>query len=296
MGSGVQIDQSLIHEAGQRLGQQAIEQVGMLGAEIREHVVIEGHAAAQPLVGAVALTEAFDLAGTGDAIDGRPEQQGKEDAKVRGIAAHMALDGLDGLEEFGQIDGFDEGPDEAGEMIGIEALVERFGAKLSLEAFRPVDARCRPGFVVGRGGRRRRGRHGGHVGLGKQEGLGNGRGRGGRWLPVTGCGRLGDRQRWGVYHRTPSGVLEGKDIHPPKLALSLPSGQLSVKKSQPLRVMIVVQAARLLLYRRAACTTKKSQPLRVSRSRRVGRRPTIPRQAWWAFGPPYASGHWRIIT
>ena len=149
----------------------------------------------------------------------------------------MALDGLDGLEEFGQIDGFDEGPDEAGEMIGIEALVERFGAKLSLEAFRPVDARCRPGFVVGRGGRRRRGRHGGHVGLGKQEGLGNGRGRGGRWLPVTGCGRLGDRQRWGVYHRTPSGVLEGKDIHPPKLALSLPSGQLSVKKSQPLRVM-----------------------------------------------------------
>ena len=93
----------------------------MLGAEIREHVVIEGHAAAQPLVGAVALTEAFDLAGTGDAIDGRPEQQGKEDAKVRGIAAHMALDGLDGLEEFGQIDGFDEGPDEAGEMIGIEA-------------------------------------------------------------------------------------------------------------------------------------------------------------------------------
>ena len=35
-----------------------------------------------------------------------------------------------------------------------------------------------------------------------------------------------------------------------------------------LRVMTVVQAARLLLYRRAACTTKKSQPLRVMFRRR----------------------------
>ena len=79
------------------MGQQAIEQFGMLGAEIREHVVIEGNAAAEPLVGAMVLAESFDLAGTGDAIDGRPEQQGEEDAKIGGIAAGDALDGPDGL-------------------------------------------------------------------------------------------------------------------------------------------------------------------------------------------------------
>ena len=155
----------------------------------------------------------------------------------------------------------------AGEIIGIEALVEQM-TKLSLRASGPVDARHTASV------RRGPGRAAG-VGTAGMSASAN-RARADRWPRWAMVARHG---LWQVGRRRgaresiivhPSGVLEGKDIHPPKLALSLPSGQLSVKKSQPLRVMIVVQAARLLLYRRAACTTKKSQPLRVmSRRRRI---------------------------
>ena len=154
------------------------------------------------------LTEAFDLAGTGDAIDGRPEQQGKEDAKVReGIAAHMALDGLDGLEEFGQIDGFDEGPDEAGEMIGIEALVERFGANSPWKRSGrlmsvPAWVRRGPGRAETAWSARRACRPRQTGGAGQRSGAAVGDGCPSRAVAgwETGSG-------WGVIIVTPSGVL-----------------------------------------------------------------------------------------
>ena len=102
-----------------------------------------------------------------------PEEQGEDDAEIAGVAADAAFDGLDAVEKFGQIEPFDKAPDEAGGMIGIQALVEGFGAILALQAFGPVDARGGLGRRVAGQGRCISARWQGRLqfGGGKQHGL-----------------------------------------------------------------------------------------------------------------------------
>src|SRR6185369_3694404 len=101
---------------------------------------VDRHAAAQPLVDAMSLAQALNLAGAALTVAGGPEQQSEENADGGDVSASDALDGPGAGKQLGQIEPVDELPDDSCGMIEFETLIERLAAHLGLESFGPIDA------------------------------------------------------------------------------------------------------------------------------------------------------------
>ncbi len=90
------------------------------------------------------MAQPFELAGAADAINRRVEPKSEEDAWIAGVAAGDSFDCLDLLVENGQVEPFDELPDEPGGVIRVKPLIERFAVHLHLLAFGPIEPWGRP--------------------------------------------------------------------------------------------------------------------------------------------------------
>ena len=122
----------------------------MLGAEVGEGVIIERHAAGQPLKGQFArlgIAAAVQFAGTTDAAEGGVQPQGAQDARIGGSGAGAMRDGPDFLQQSCEIELFDIGPDGAGLVFVGEQVVEGTQAEFDLipvgvaQAWRPIEFR-----------------------------------------------------------------------------------------------------------------------------------------------------------
>ena len=174
-------DQSLGHQRGDDLGEQFVPLLAPPGAEVGEHVVVHRDAAAEPLVGEVVLAEPFQLACTADPLQGGEHPERDQQPGIGGVAADVALDGLDVGEPGVEVEAADQRPDHAGLGVGIEAIVERAPAKFGLVAVRDPE----PGFAP-------TGRAGGLLGGGLGEVVGQqGEGSHGSLAEIYGCKHRG---------------------------------------------------------------------------------------------------------
>jgi hypothetical protein len=134
LGDAIERDQPGLHEPGHVRGELAIEPVGVVGAEVGQEAVIDRGAAADPAIHHVAAGRPRQLAGAADALGGGVEPQRHEDARVDGVAAGVALDGLDPAVQGGEVGGAGGVPDGADGMVVGDELVERVGPELDLIA------------------------------------------------------------------------------------------------------------------------------------------------------------------
>src|SRR5262249_33675428 len=118
VGDAVEIDQPLLAEHGDRVGQQPIEQVEGTDAEVGQGVVVDGDAAAQPAEGVVVAAQPGQGAGGADALQGGVQPQGDAQARVDGGAAGATFAGADRVEKRLEVQPQAEVPDEAGLVVG----------------------------------------------------------------------------------------------------------------------------------------------------------------------------------
>jgi hypothetical protein len=126
-GHAVEIDQALLAQHGDRVGQRAAEELGVGHAEVGEGVVVDGHAARPPAEGVVVGAQVVQGAGRADALQGGVQPQADADARVEGGVARPAQARADAVIEGGQVQADAEVPDEAGLVVRVEQLLPGHG-------------------------------------------------------------------------------------------------------------------------------------------------------------------------
>jgi hypothetical protein len=112
--------------------QHVVEQAQVADPEVRQGVVIDRDAAAEPAEAVVVRTQPVEGAGAADASDGGEQPQGDQDAGVGGRPAGAAVDGADGVEQRGEVEPLDEVPDGAGVVVGGEQVLQGHGGDKGL--------------------------------------------------------------------------------------------------------------------------------------------------------------------
>ena len=111
-------------EGRHALGQQPVQQLDRVGAEVGQGVVVDCDVAEEPAIGVVVAAESVELAGAADAVDGGVGPQRHEDLGIDGGPAGIADDRLDGVVQGAEVQPPDELPDDPGGVIGGDQVVE----------------------------------------------------------------------------------------------------------------------------------------------------------------------------
>ena len=127
VGDAVEVDQLLLAEHGDRVGQQPVEHLEVLDAEIREGVVVDRDATAEPAEGVVVVAEPGQRAGRADALQRGVEPEGHAEAGVDGGTSRPAFAGADRVIQGLEVQPRAEVPDDAGLMIGLEQILQGQG-------------------------------------------------------------------------------------------------------------------------------------------------------------------------
>ena len=96
----------------------------MIGAEVRQSMIVHPYAAAQPAINEVALAQAHDLAGAADTIDHRIEPQRQQQTRVDRRPPHRVRARLDRGVKLSQLQRRHEAPHQTSRMIGRDQGVE----------------------------------------------------------------------------------------------------------------------------------------------------------------------------
>ncbi len=118
-GHTLPIDQVLLAQHGDRVGQHAVAEGDVTDAEIGQGGVVDGDAADEPAEGVVVDTPPAQGAGAADARHGSVQPQGREDARVGGGCPGAALDRADQLLQGREVQADDEVPNESGLVVGV---------------------------------------------------------------------------------------------------------------------------------------------------------------------------------
>jgi len=119
----IQIDQILGDQRGDALGQEVVEQLDVMGAEIGERVIIGGDVPGDPLKRRVLPAEFVEPPRAADPFDGGVEPQSHEDLGVDGRAARSAFDRFDPVVQRGEVESFDVIPnDPRGVILGDQGI------------------------------------------------------------------------------------------------------------------------------------------------------------------------------
>lgn len=78
------------------MGQQVIEELQVADAEVRQAVIVDRDAAADPAEGVVVRAEVVQGAGAAAALDGGQQPQGDGDVRIARGPAGVAVDGAKG--------------------------------------------------------------------------------------------------------------------------------------------------------------------------------------------------------
>jgi hypothetical protein len=144
LGDAIEIDQVLLTPDGHRVGEQVVEELQVLDAEVGQRVVVDADAAAPPAEGVVVRAEVIQGAGTADALQRGVQPQGSEDARVGGRASGMPGNGADAGVQVGQVEALDETPDDTRLVVVGEQVVPRHRWE-QLLAVRPTQTGSRSG-------------------------------------------------------------------------------------------------------------------------------------------------------
>jgi hypothetical protein len=149
LGDSLHGDQIFGHECGDDLGEELVPLVTPLGAEVGEHVVVDGDAAAEPLIRQMVFAESFQFTRAANAFQGGEHPERDEQAGIGGIATDVMLDRLDFEEPGIEVELADEAPDDACLGIGIESFVEGGPVHFDLIAVRDAKPRRSSSGILG---------------------------------------------------------------------------------------------------------------------------------------------------
>jgi hypothetical protein len=121
------------HHAG---GQLCLQPRRVLGAEVRQRVVVHPHPAADPAVGIVALAQPVDLARAAHPVDGRPQPQRHQDRRVGRRRAPVTRPRANARVQRAQIQRLHESPHRTDRVIGRNARIQLEHPQLGLIAHR----------------------------------------------------------------------------------------------------------------------------------------------------------------
>ncbi len=122
------------------LGEEPVEDVGMLDPEGGEGVVVHPDPAGEPAVGVVLGAQPIERPGTADSLERGVQPEGGQDRRVDRRSPGVALDRLDPIVERSEGEALDECPDEAGSVIGWQETIEIDRAELNLAPVRALQA------------------------------------------------------------------------------------------------------------------------------------------------------------
>jgi hypothetical protein len=137
----LQIDEAGLRQRRQMLAEQPVQQIGATDPEIRQHVIVHRHSAAQPAIGVVALAQPLQGARAADTLTGgiEPQRQQKP-RRCRGVTGAVAPS-LDPVLQLTQIEPFDIGPDQAHRMVFSDQALDIHRPQRELVALRFTQAR-----------------------------------------------------------------------------------------------------------------------------------------------------------
>ena len=136
----VQRDQPLMQPRRDGVGEQFIKDVDMLRAEVAEQVIIDTHAAADPLVRRVSRAELRDPASTADTFTRGKHPQSQQNSRISMIPSRLALNGPNLLVKRREIKRFNIRPDITSLMFQRQHLIERQRPYFDLAPFGPSHA------------------------------------------------------------------------------------------------------------------------------------------------------------
>ncbi len=170
LGDAVQIDQALLTQHLHGMLEQRFQELGVVGTEIGERVIVDGNPSGKPAERVVMETQNGDLARTGKTSEGGIQPQGDEQTRIDGRSTGNAAPGANEIVPRREVQSLDVIPDVAGGMVFFNELIDGHGRK-DLLAIR--DRQTRWCGEVGHSAGRGRGRgHGGanRTGLGLRRG------------------------------------------------------------------------------------------------------------------------------
>ena len=155
----VQIDQTSFAQHLHGMLEQLPQELGAVGAEIGEGMVVDGDPTGEPAEGVVTDAQVGQLPGAGEAGEGGIQPQGDEQTRVDGRSSGNAAACPNGVKQECEVQPLDVRPNSASGVVGFEEFIDGDGRK-ELLAIR--DRQTRSGGAVGHGKRQTRGvGHGG---------------------------------------------------------------------------------------------------------------------------------------
>src|SRR5262249_37709740 len=123
-GDAVEIDQILLAQDGDGVGQEPVEEVEVADPEVGEGVVVDGDAAGQPSEGVVVGAQPGQGTSAADGLEGGVQPQRDADLGVDGGVSGPADARADGVVQGRQVEATAEVPDEARLVVSIEEVLQ----------------------------------------------------------------------------------------------------------------------------------------------------------------------------
>ena len=132
LGHGGHGHQAIGEQGRDALGEELVEDVGVVDPEGGEGVVVHPDPTSEPAVGVVLGAQAIERPGRADRLERGVQPQRGQDRRVDRRSPGVALDRLDPIVQRAEIEPLDERPDEARPVVGRQETVEIDRTKLEL--------------------------------------------------------------------------------------------------------------------------------------------------------------------
>ena len=143
----VQIDQTLLTQHLHGLLEQWLQELGVVGAEIGERVVVDGDSSGQPAEGIVMDAQIGEFASAGEAGEGGIQPQGDQQTGIDGRSSGHAAAGANAVIPRCEVQFQDVRPDGAGGVVGFKEFIDCLGREelLAIRDAAAVVGRCASG-------------------------------------------------------------------------------------------------------------------------------------------------------
>jgi hypothetical protein len=140
----LQIDQPCLVQSRQMFDQQTVEQVGTADPEVRQRVIVQRHATAEPAVDVVTVAEPIQGPRAANAIARSVQPKRQQQPRRWRRITRPVLPRLDAIFQLAQVEPCDISPDHPRRMILPDQAIDIDRLQLDLIAHRLAQPRCAP--------------------------------------------------------------------------------------------------------------------------------------------------------
>ena len=125
--NAVEVDQVFRHQGGNTVGQQTVEKLQMMDAEVGQGVIVDRDTATEPAKGVVMAAQIVQSPGTADSLNGGQQPQGDWNLRIDGRRPRSTFHGTNGVQEGSQVKALHKLPNRAGMVFGSQQVLQTHG-------------------------------------------------------------------------------------------------------------------------------------------------------------------------